>query len=191
MEKARTSDRFTGIVLAGGESRRMEGVDKTVLDFQGRPLIRRVIDAITPMVSSVVIASGRANRLEGYGDYQQVEDGVAGVGPLAGIRAGLAAARTEWAFVVAADMPYVQAPLIERILDLCAPGCEAVIPRIGDKLEPLHAAYRVDLITRIDEAIARGARKVTTAIEGASIHWLDLDEATSRAFFNVNYPGDL
>jgi len=169
----------------------MSGVDKTLLDFGGRPLVRVVVDAISALFEEVLIASGTADRLPGFQGARQVPDAADGIGPLAGIRAGLAAARTDWVFVVAADMPFIDTSLIARILSECGDGHQAVIPRIGDRLEPLHAAYRTDLVPLIDQAIRRGDRKVMRAFEGIAVRWIDLEEADRACFFNVNYPSDL
>ena len=169
----------------------MNGVDKTRLEFEGRPLLHRVIDTISPLFDEIVIASGTAGRFDDFPHLTQVADDVDGIGPLAGIRAGLAAARSEWAFVVAADMPCVDKNLIKLVLAGCGGDYRAVVPRIGDKLEPLHAAYRTDIVPFIDETIARGDRKVMTALEGLPIKWIYLDEKDSASFFNINYPADV
>jgi len=86
-------------VLAGGESRRM-GRDKLVLEVGGVPLLRRVRDALLARCAEVIVVGGGAVRLEGV---RRIPDERRGLGPLAGMEAGLAAARNRTVFVAAGD----------------------------------------------------------------------------------------
>ena len=181
----------TAVILAGGKSSRMNGEDKTVLEIGGRPLIMRVMDVVTPMFQEVLVAGGGPGRFKDLEGVRVVQDEVEGIGPLAGIRAGLEAARTEWVFVVAADMPFIDRRLVAAIIDGVGPDVSAVVPRLDDKYEPLHAAYRCDLVPRIDRLVAGNERKVTRLLDGISVRWVPIDPGDLRHFKNINRPEDV
>ena len=181
----------TAVILAGGKSSRMNGEDKTVLEIGGRPLIMRVMDVVTPMFREILVAGGVPGRFKDLQGVRVVSDSVEGIGPLAGIRAGLEAARTEWVFVVAADMPLIDRGQIAAVIDGVGPDVSAVVPRLGDKCEPLHAAYRRDLIPLIDRFIARNERKLTRLLDEMQVRWVPIDPGHLRYFKNINRPEDV
>ena len=181
----------TAVILAGGKSSRMNGVDKTVFEIGGRPLIMRVMDVVTPMFGEVLVAGGGPGRFEDLEGVRVVQDSVEGVGPLAGIRAGFEAARTEWIFVVAADMPLIDRRLVAAVIDGVGPDVSAVVPCLDDKYEPLHAAYRRDLVPRIDRLIAGTVRKVTRLLDEVSVRWIPIDSGDHKYFKNINRPEDV
>ena len=91
MERS-TVDRseITGIVLAGGQGRRMGGVDKGLVSLAGRPLVAHVLERLTPQVGSIIInANQNLRQYQAFG-YRVVADAIGGfAGPLAGLQAGL------------------------------------------------------------------------------------------------------
>ena len=97
----------TGLVLAGGQSRRC-GSDKALARLGDRPFVQCVCEALTPWVAETLVATGPSRR-----DYpvaaRVVVDAVPDGGPLAGLAAGLAAACTPWLLAIAVDLPYVTA----------------------------------------------------------------------------------
>src|SRR3972149_6701536 len=104
---------LSGIVLAGGRSRRLR-TDKTKLIFDDRLLLQIIVERLAPVCSEVIIARGY--RSDGDGPrlpVRFVEDAVPGAGPLAGVQAGLSAAANELALVVACDMPFLNPHLLE------------------------------------------------------------------------------
>src|SRR2546430_13569094 len=96
---------MSGVVLAGGSSRRM-GRDKALMTLGGEPLVVRAVRLLSGVCSDVAVASGDGRRLDGAGlGVRQVADVVPDAGPVAGIAAGLEAARHALVAVVAVDMP--------------------------------------------------------------------------------------
>ena len=109
-------EQVTGIVLAGGLGRRMGGVDKGLVMLDGRPMVARVLERLRPQVADVLInANQNAERYAEFG-YPVVRDAVGGfAGPLAGLHAGLAQLRHEYAATVPCDSPFLPADLIARL----------------------------------------------------------------------------
>ena len=188
---------ISGIILAGGQSRRM-GRDKALIDFQGRPLIAHVIDTLRALTNDIVVVS---NRSEVYGPLSAplgarvVADYDPPCGPLGGIAAGLKAMDAELAIVVACDMPFLNVALLRWLIDQST-GYDAVVLQTGGEYEPLHAIYRRTCYHPIMRRIEQGDRRVISffadvrlrAIEEAA--WRVIDPA-GRSLVNLNTPGDL
>ena len=136
----------SGVIVAGGRSVRMGGTDKTVADIGGVPLIRRVADRLSAATDRLVVncrADQRdaiADALDGL-DPTFAVDEVPDRGPVAGIEAGLGAVETEYAMVVAADMPFLDPDIVAYLFERAA-GRDAAVPRPGEWFEPLHAVYK-------------------------------------------------
>src|SRR5512143_2225483 len=129
----------SAIILAGGQSRRM-GRDKALIDYQGRPIIARVIDTLRVLSDDILVVSNRSDLYGSFG-ARVVPDYEPPCGPLGGIAAGLQAAVHPLAVVVACDMPFLNVTLLRRLIEL-AEEYDAVVPQMGDEFEPLHAVYR-------------------------------------------------
>lgn len=138
----------SGVIVAGGQSIRMGEIEKTVMDIAGTPLIRRVADRLLGATDELVVncrAEQRdaiAGALDGLDPAFAIDD-VPDRGPVAGIQTGLKTAETEYAAVVAGDMPLLDTALIRYLLER-ADGHDAAVPRPGEWFEPLHAVYRVE-----------------------------------------------
>ena len=111
-------ENVTGLILAGGESRRMHGRDKGLMDVCGQPMIRFVADTLAAQASEVWVSANRnADEYARYGrvladpEHCAADDATRLRGPLAGIAAGLAAMETRWLLVVPCDAPCVPADL--------------------------------------------------------------------------------
>ena len=157
-----TPDLITGLVLAGGAARRLDGRDKGLVELDGRPLAAYVIDTLRPQVESVVISANR--NLEQYRQFgwPVLEDRISGfAGPLAGVAAGLAAAQTPWLLACPCDTPNVPPDLASRLADaLTAAGADIAIAADAGRLQPLHALIPVALAADLETYLASGERSV-------------------------------
>lgn len=154
-------DDCTGLVLAGGQSRRM-GRDKTALEWDGATLLERACTCLQAVFPRVLVSLRQPR--EGLA-WEQVLDRAGGdgalaepfAGPLAGLAAGLAAARTPWVFVLAADMPLISARTIEALATRRT-GSQAVVPVAGGVLQPLAAFYPTDALPEVEALLATPGR---------------------------------
>src|SRR2546427_7899250 len=147
----------TLLVLAGGESRRM-GRPKAWLEVAETTLLRWMVERLGPAFSEVIVSFAEPEQLEEHVPYRLVFDRRRAAGPLAGIEAGLTAARHEVTFAIACDMPYVTRGVAEMAV-AAARGCDAAMPRFGGRAEPVCAAYRRSALPGITAALDRGARR--------------------------------
>lgn len=188
-----------GVLLAGGQSRRMGGGDKCLRPLSGRPILAHVIERIRPQVDQLILnANGDSQRFSDF-DLPVVPDVIEGfAGPLAGVLSGLEWARRHqpqaaFAISVPTDGPFLPMDLVDRMLlaiedenaDLaCAASSGRSHPVVGlwplRLAEDLRHAVTVNSIRKVDEW--------TAGYRLATVNWPtgDVDP-----FFNTNRPDDL
>lgn len=150
---------ITGIILAGGEGRRMQGEDKGWIELQGIPLIERVLDRVKPQVSECIISANRnMERYRALG-VPVVADAEVYLGPLAGIAHALQHIATDYALVVPTDAPLVPTDLVKRLSkELPAP---LIICHDGERLQPLFGLFHRSLAPSIFTFLASNQRQLT------------------------------
>lgn len=176
----------TLLVLAGGESRRM-GQTKAWLEVGETTLVRWVAERLAPTFAEVVVSFAEPEQVQESVPYRLVFDRKRSAGPLAGLEAGLAAARNEVTFAIACDMPYVT-PALAEIAVAAARGCDAAIPRVNGRPEPACAAYRRSALPMITAALDAGRYRAADLAEHLDVTWLEgLDPDLFRS---LNAPED-
>jgi molybdopterin-guanine dinucleotide biosynthesis protein A len=175
------------LVLAGGGSRRM-GHPKAWLEVGDTILLRYVVDRLAPAFSEVMVSFAEPEQLQEPLPYRIVFDRKRSAGPLAGLEAGLLAARNEVMFAVACDMPYVTQDVAQMAI-AAARRSDAAIPRIDGRPEPVCGAYRRSALPAVTEALNAGRLKTADAIADLDVTWLEgLDP---ELFRSLNTPEDL
>jgi molybdenum cofactor guanylyltransferase len=124
----------SGIILAGGMSRRM-GRDKAWIELGGRALIQRVIERLGQVCADLIVVANNRAPFEAQ-PVRVVGDVLPEKGALGGIYSGLRAAQYECAIVVACDMPFLNGALLDYMLTL-ADEYEVVVPSAHDASKPL------------------------------------------------------
>jgi len=179
---------MTGIILAGGENKRM-GVDKAFLTVAGIPMIERVLQALGPVVNRIIIVTNSPERYHAY-HARVITDKLDQRGPLTGIYSGLCSSESEYNVVVACDMPFLNAGLLSYLMDL-APGYDAVVPVFGELTEPLHAVYSKKLLPVIEKRIREDERRMQGIFGRANVRYVTEKEISRfdperRSFINLN-----
>jgi molybdopterin-guanine dinucleotide biosynthesis protein A len=178
-------------ILAGGQSRRM-GTDKSLLPLQNQTLRERIAETLELVSDAVTLVGARS----AHSKYKSVADVYGDWGALGGLHAALAACESEWAIVVACDLPFVTAELFEYLSSLRT-NCDAVVPVQPDgRAQPLAALYRVEPCRQsAAELIESGRRRPLDLLELVNTRWVpfsdlrNLDQA-EKFFVNINTPDD-
>lgn len=173
------------------------GRDKLSLTVGGIPLVRRVENALSTHCDELLVV-GAAEKSLVLPEARPVRDLRPGrQGPLAGIEAGLAAARNPQIFVAAGDLPLLPQDLVGHLLSLLSrEHASAVVPRY-EGLHPLCAAYDREIRSKVSETFDDGERSVSKFLYGLrGVRYVDEDELRrfgDPAVFlmNVNSPQDL
>ncbi len=184
----------TGVVLVGGESRRM-GRDKAGIVLAGETLLARTVRTLAGIFDEVLVVGRGAVEFELPAHARVVADEQPGLGPVGGIATALGAAPHDWIFVCACDMPLLDAQAILALAGLAekTSGPKAVAPRVGEHVHPLAAFYSREVLAAAREALATeklSARAFLKEIRAAYID-LDVGSAVARALTNVNTPEEL
>jgi len=150
---------LTGLVLCGGSSLRM-GSDKAALPLAGRTLLERAAATFEGIAVETLLACGASPR---YGELglPLVLDRFPGAGPLSGLEAGLARARTDWVAALACDMPRAAPEAFLALEDRAIEGDFDLCLLVTDKgVEPLFAVYRRTCLEPVRAALAAGERRI-------------------------------
>jgi molybdopterin-guanine dinucleotide biosynthesis protein A len=185
--------KVTGVVQAGGHGTRMGGHPKALIELGGRSIVERVVAAITPVVDDVLVVTNTPELYTFLG-LPMVADVYPDHGSLGGIYSGLRAAG-EIAFTVACDMPFLHPDVVRLVVARAGEG-DVVIPRVGEQLETMHAAYGKACLPPIEERLRAGRLKIVGFFESVRVVEIgEVEVARFRdpavAFMNVNTPDEL
>ncbi|HXU65987.1 MAG TPA: molybdenum cofactor guanylyltransferase MobA [Casimicrobiaceae bacterium] len=183
---------ITGIVLAGGQGRRMGNVDKGLVDLDGRPLVAHVIARLEPQVATLVINANRnTDRYAAFG-YPVFGDAIGGyAGPLAGLHAGLSAAGTEFVVTSPCDSPFLARDLVARLAAAFDErAIDIAVARTFDQPHPVFALARRSLLPHLARFLESGGRKIDAWYASLAVTEVKFDDEAD-AFRNINTPAEL
>lgn len=182
---------ITGVILAGGQARRMGGQDKGLLPFAGRPLVEWVIAALAPQVTTLIISANR--NIDRYGTYgfpvvtdleQEFQ------GPLAGFLSAMNAARSTWILTLPCDGPQPPPDLGARLAQATIDqNAELAVAATGNRRQPVHALLPVSLSSSLRDFLAAGKRKVDLWYDRHRVALADFSDQPD-CFVNLNAPED-
>jgi molybdenum cofactor guanylyltransferase len=195
-EKAeRPGGEVSGIILAGGKSRRL-GVDKAMLRLDGGPtLIAETVARLLPLVDEIVIVADDGERF-GRLPARIVPDLYPGAGSLGGIYTGLTAATHEHSLVVACDMPFLSGELMRHLL--AEPrNYDVLLPRLESGFtEPLHAVYSRACLDPIRTRLEARRYRIIGFLDEVRVRYVDELQLRQLdpdllSFVNINTPEEL
>lgn len=182
---------ITGVILAGGKGRRMQGKDKGLIEFNGKLLIQHVIAAMAPQVGQLVINANR--NLQQYAElgYPIVSDTMGDYqGPLAGFLAAMQSISTPDMVSVPCDGPMLPHNLVKRLVagrELA--GAEIAVVHDGHRLQPVYTLMPTHLQQDLKTFLESGGRKIDLWYEQHSVVHVDFSDIP-EAFVNINTPRD-
>jgi len=184
---------LTGIVLAGGQSRRY-GKNKALVALDGIPLIERVCRVLKRVADPVIVSTNDPDLFRFLG-LPMVRDRIPGLGPLSGIHAGLSVMPGEAALFVACDMPHLNDDLI-RFMAASRGDSDAVVPRVSGLPEPLHAIYGKTCLAPVSRVIKNGEHRIVSFFPDIRITYIEEDQIRRfdpnlDVFANINRPEEL
>lgn len=176
---------LTGMILAGGEGRRMGGRDKGLEPFAGLPLVGHVVKRLEGQVGELLINANRNTDAYRFFADRIVEDAEGGFkGPLMGIYSGLRAAKTPWLLVAPCDSPALPDDLVARMVQGIGQH-DIAVAFDGERLHPVVALLRTSLADDLAATLAEGERKIDRWY--ARHDWCKVDMSDCPdAFANLN-----
>lgn len=208
------TNRISGIILAGGRSRRL-GIDKATMPWPpaspdeertasgivgavppgeettSQTLLRVTAATLAQVCDEIVLAGYRGRP---PAPYAAVPDMYPDGGSLGGMYAGLMAARHDYALAVATDMPFLNVALLRWMRDQPA-DYDALVP-VREFPEPLHAIYGKACLEPMRRRLESGRLKITGFFDDVRVRYIDTDalaplDPDGLSFFNINTPEDL
>lgn len=181
-------------ILSGGENRRI-GKNKAFLEIGGRPLIEKNIALLKQIFTEItIVTNSPKDYLAFKNEAAVITDKIKDVGPLGGIFSALSSTDKESVFFIACDMPFLRRDMIVRQLSYFKNNdCDALIPRIGVFIEPLHAVYKTKVKSMLNQYIKNNtSRAVRSFLELIDTKYMPIEETPSnrRIFTNINTLSD-
>ena len=174
---------LSGLILAGGQGSRMGGRDKGLVSYRGRPLVDHVIECLAPQVDELLISANR--NLDDYArrGYPVIPDTLPDFqGPLAGLLAGLQAAKHEWVLTVPCDMPHLPNDLAARLL-AAAQGKPIAVATDDTRSHPAVMLIHTSLVDQLATYLQSGKRSIHGFQESVGFASAYFDAA---AMVNIN-----
>lgn len=187
-----TSNSITGVILAGGMGRRMNGADKGLVLLQQTEMISWVINILKPNVQDVVINANR--NLADYKKYdvQVVPDSIEGFqGPLAGFEAGMSVAKTDWVYTCPCDSPMQSPDLLPHMFNAVVENdVEIGVASDGDRTHPVFCLVKTELLNSLRDYLKSGERKIDRWFEQHTLEVVNCSEF-AESFVNINTEEEL
>jgi molybdopterin-guanine dinucleotide biosynthesis protein A len=183
--KIQAVNSITGLVLAGGQGRRMGGLDKGLQLLRGKAMAQWAIERLAPQVAEVLINCNQ--NLQSYAQFghRLVPDEIAGfAGPLAGLHAGLKAAAHPLVVTVPCDSPFLPHDLVARLEQGLGPN-DLAVAKTGAQPHPVFSLVRTNVLQNLERFLAGGGRKIDAWYASLRTVEVDFDDEAD-AFRNIN-----
>ncbi|WP_048193917.1 molybdenum cofactor guanylyltransferase [Methanococcoides methylutens] len=193
---------ISALILAGGRGRRLGNMEKALMKCDGKSVLERTINMLDDVVDEVLVSVRDEKQEKEFESHargkKMVPDSYSDIGPLAGILEGFKAAKGEYIFVTACDMPFIDPKVVEFMFQ-CAEGHDAAVPlRLDGSMEPLCGVYRVaPLLPLIEKSIGSGKRFILAPVFelddviGVEMERIREVDPHLRTFININTFDDM
>lgn len=178
---------ISGLILAGGQGRRMGSVDKGLQLLRGRPMMAWVLERFGPQVAEVLISANQ--NLERYATFgpRVLPDEIGGfAGPLAGLERGMSTASYDLVATAPCDSPFLPEDLVSRLHEhLQAASADLAVARTGTQAHPVFCLCRRSLHPHLRAFLAAGGRKIDAWYADLHVVEVSFDDEEA-AFSNIN-----
>ena len=190
---------FPGVILAGGNARRLGGGGKAFINISGISLINLVLQKFESQVSQVAINTRNINDFTDY-NYPLIEDSIneiGGSGPLAGISSAIKWAKkftksSSHVVTVPVDAPLLPLDLVNRMsLELEMHKPDIIFASSNNNVYPVIGLWPLSLDSKLDKSLNNGVRKIDAFTASYDVSIVDWSYNNINPFFNINNPGDI
>ena len=188
-------DDVTGVILAGGQGKRMGSADKGLQLLDGKPLVAHVIDRLRPQVSTLIVNANRNQSAYAAFGYPVCSDEpLDWSGPLAGFLTGLRHCKTLYLVTAPCDAPFLPSRLVEdlhRSLEEKQADLAVAVSKDDEycRVQPAFCLMKASLATDLENFMARGGRKIEQWYATRKVATACFNER--HCFENVNTPDEL
>lgn len=182
MKDIESLNSIDAIILAGGKATRMGGTDKAVLEISGKQVIQHIAGTLKKIFNNIIVVTNTGKRYD-IGPAIYTHDEIPYLGPLGGILAGIKSSSSNHSFVVACDMPFIDARLIENMYSQIDDN-DIVVSSYNGKIEPLFGFYSKNCIEPIEQGLNKNVRKIVDIFP--MVRTLIIEAEDKKSFFNIN-----
>jgi len=185
------------VILVGGEARRVNGQEKYFFRYQGRTFIERLVSSLQEVVDEIILVARdpeQCKRFREMSGVRCITDIRTGIGPIGGLHAGAQAAKGDFIFVSACDMPCIETAVVSYLFDTIGDQDAAIPSWNAEMLEPLHAVYRRSTLVGYLES--HTSLSLRPMIRSINTRYVPVDELRQfdpelTTFTNINKVEDL
>lgn len=183
---------ITGVVLAGGRGSRMDGQDKGLVIFRGKPMVSYALEALKSVTGQILISANRNIDLYAAYGYPVIKDYSENFdGPLAGLYSALTCADTPYVMTIPCDSPFVNHMVLTRMLDAMDIESTSICTiHDGNRLQSAFMIAHKQLIVDLENYLSEGKRKVETWLKRHNLVVADVSDFP-ELFTNINTTGEL
>jgi molybdopterin-guanine dinucleotide biosynthesis protein A len=186
---------ISGVILAGGDSKRFNGITKSNIVIGGKTIISRITDTISEIFDEIIIVTNTPEDFKDIGNCRLVNDKFVKAGPLGGIHAALMESSKNALFVFAGDMPFPDRKLIlQQIKKFNTRKCDILVPGNKKFIEPLHAIYRKSILKPLEDYLEANQNfAVREFLKSVGVNYFEFEdrELAKKAFTNINSIQDI
>jgi molybdenum cofactor guanylyltransferase/molybdopterin-guanine dinucleotide biosynthesis protein MobB len=182
----------TGVILAGGQARRMGGEDKGLILYRNQPMVRYAINAMQPQVDSLIINANRhIDQYQRFG-YPVISDSITGFhGPLAGMLTAMENTESDYILTSPCDCPNISPQLRQRMMEaLLLNQCDLAVASDGERMQPVFCLIPTRLKHSLKQFLEQGERKIDIWLAQHKLAQVDFSDQADT-FVNFNQPQDL
>ena len=178
--------KISAYILIGGQSRRLNA-DKCLVKLNGQTLTEIIHQKLRSIFNNIYIV-GKENI---FPDYDFIKDIKPIQCPLNGIVTALEHTTKEWIFIIACDLPLIEASSINYLYDNIKSNVQVVLPIVNDNLQPLCAFYHTSVLNNFNTAIEKGDYGLMKILDNLKALKVAISTKNNEQFLNINYPKDL
>ncbi|WP_070971475.1 molybdenum cofactor guanylyltransferase MobA [Vibrio sonorensis] len=173
------------VILAGGRASRMNGIDKGLVELNGKPLIEHVLSRLATQTDRIFINANRNADI--YGQYGEVfADNISDYpGPLGGIHAALNYCDSDWVGFVPCDSPFISLDLVQRFSQQATDELDILVAHDGEYQQPVFTLYHKRVLAKLTAFLERGDRKIILLYKECRTHYVDFSD-DKPCFINLN-----
>ena len=180
---------FTAAILSGGYSRRMDGINKSLLKINKTSIITRTVNVLKNITSSIIIATNTpADYFQMFTGVDFIEDIIPDKGPLSGIHSVLKRSKNKDVFICASDMPFIEPRIITCMYSVFKTvSCKILVPAYNQFIEPLFAFYSSEILNKLEEyMLSEPNPAVHNFIETTDTYLYRVGKDQLKTFTNIN-----
>lgn len=190
------ADGLTAVILCDGKNKRI-ALEKALINVNGTTIIKRTYDICCDIFSHTIIITSKDEIKAMFPESVIYNDIICNSGSVGGIYSGLVYAQTDYCFVFACDMPFINKKMIIKQLEIFKEnaGADVLIPyervECKEKIEPLHCIYSKNCISPIKKRIDANNFQIKAFFDDVNVVYCEYPEELKRSFFNINTKEDL